>query len=96
MSVQRYNPSNVFLIEMIPGFFGFLGVGYLYVGRTEEGIKRLIIFLVGIIIGWVAAIALSVVVIGLCLMPALIAAQIGIPIWSAIQLRRSLEAQVEL
>ncbi len=42
---KQYDPNTVFLIELIAGFFGFLGVGYLYVGRTNDGIIRLIIWL---------------------------------------------------
>jgi TM2 domain-containing membrane protein YozV len=86
------DPNTAFLLELIPGLFGFLGIGYLYVGRTNDGIIRLAAFLIYNLIAWIAIFALSLVIVGLCLIPFQLAIQIGVPIWSALQLRKELDA----
>ncbi len=43
------------IIEIVAGYFGFLGIGYLYAGRTVAGLLRLF--------GWWAFIVLAIVVI---------------------------------
>jgi hypothetical protein len=89
--VSTKDPGTAFLVELILGIFGFLGIGYLYAGRTNDGIIRLVAFLAYNIIAWTAIILLTFVVVGLCLIPVQIAIQIGVPIWSAITLRRGME-----
>ncbi|MFP4321103.1 MAG: hypothetical protein ACLFTK_01475 [Anaerolineales bacterium] len=88
---KQIDPNYAWL-ELL-GLLGFLGVGYLFADRVEEGLVRLIGFLVFIIGGWIIVSLLSVVIIGLCLIPFMLLAQFGIPIWSALQLRKELEAQ---
>lgn len=86
------DPNTAFLIELIGGLFGFLGLGYIYVGRTNDGIIRLIIFLVYNVIAWVAIAALSVVVIGCFCIPIQLIVQLGVAIFSANQLKSSMQA----
>ncbi|GIW08685.1 MAG: hypothetical protein KatS3mg060_3490 [Dehalococcoidia bacterium] len=88
---ERKDPSTAFLLELIPGLFGFLGIGYLYAGRTNDGVIRLAAFLIYNLLAWTAIVVLSIVVVGLCLIPVQLAIQIGVPIWSALQLRKEME-----
>jgi TM2 domain-containing membrane protein YozV len=39
---QGPNPSTAYLVELIGGLFGFFGIGYLYAGKTGDGIARLL------------------------------------------------------
>lgn len=43
------------VIEIVAGYFGFLGIGYLYAGRTVAGLLRLF--------GWWAFIIVAVLVV---------------------------------
>jgi membrane protein insertase Oxa1/YidC/SpoIIIJ len=90
---QPKDPDTAFLIELVGGFFGLLGLGYIYAGRTEDGIIRLIIWFIVIGGGWLLAVILTTVLIGCLLMPLLLAAQVGVPIWSASQLKKSMTPQ---
>ncbi len=35
------SPDTAFIIELIGGFFGLFGIGYMYAGKTSEGVLRL-------------------------------------------------------
>lgn len=35
------DPNTAMVIEIVAGYFGFLGIGYLYAGRTAAGLLRL-------------------------------------------------------
>ncbi|GIW12125.1 MAG: hypothetical protein KatS3mg061_3182 [Dehalococcoidia bacterium] len=85
------DPSTAFLLELLLGLFGFLGIGYLYAGRTNEGLFRLVVFLIYNLVAWTTILVLSFVVVGICLIPFQLAVQVGVPIWSALRLRRELE-----
>lgn len=87
---QDKDPNTAFLIELVGGLFGILGLGYLYVGRTDEGIVRLIGWLLYMIVSWVVMIMLVVVVIGIICIPLQLAIQIGVPLWSAMKLKNEL------
>jgi TM2 domain-containing membrane protein YozV len=52
------DPNTAMVIEILAGYFGFLGMGYLYAGRTAAGLLRLF--------GWWAflAVAILLIVIG--------------------------------
>jgi hypothetical protein len=88
------DPNTAFIIELVGGLFGLLGLGYFYVGRTNEGITRLLIFLVYVIVAWIIIGVLSIAIIGVCLIPVQIIIQIGVSIWSANSLKKDL-AQIE-
>lgn len=49
------NPDTAMVIEIVAGYFGFLGIGYLYAGRTAAGLLRLF--------GWWAFIGVAVLLI---------------------------------
>ncbi len=84
------DPDTAFIIEMIGGFLGFLGLGYLYVGRTNDGLARLIGWFIYNAVAWCLIVLASVVIVGLCAIPIQLAIQIGVPIWSALQLKKEL------
>ena len=82
------DPNTGLLIEMIPGFFGFMGIGWLWAGETAIGIA----LLVGYWIFLVVEIMLMFVLIGFCLLPFNLIA----PIASAILLQRRLRERQAL
>lgn len=49
------DPNTAMVIEIVAGYFGFLGIGYLYAGRTAAGLLRLF--------GWWAFIVVAVLLI---------------------------------
>jgi hypothetical protein len=82
--------NTAFLLELIGGLFGLLGIGYLYVGRTQDGIIRLIAWIAWIAIAWIGISLLSLVLVGILCIPVQIIIQIGIPIWSALSLKNNM------
>lgn len=92
--VQTYSgqkaPDTAFLIELVGGFFGLLGLGYMYVGRTNDGVIRLVIWLLYDIIAACVITTLSFAVVGLVCIPFQLAIQIIVPIWSANKLKTEL------
>lgn len=100
---QTKDPNTALIIELLAGFFGFLGIGYFYAGRTSSGLLRLLGywgFLVVLIFLTITITSLMSpnnagggLLIGgamICLVPLSI---LGIPIWSAITLKNSLKRQ---
>jgi len=87
------DPNTAFLIELVGGLFGLLGLGYIYTGQTEAGILRLIIFMVYNIIAWVAIVILASFIIGCFCMPVQLMIQVGASIWSANELKKSMLLQ---
>lgn len=85
---QRRN--NAFLIELVGGLLGFLGLGYIYVGRTSDGLIRLVGWWIVIGTMWSAVAALTAVVIGICLWLPAVLVQLGVPVLSANQLKTEL------
>lgn len=56
MSSQLKDPNTAMIIEILAGYFGFLGIGYLYVGKTTAGLVRLVgwwLLLIVLILGGV-------------------------------------------
>lgn len=91
MPGQAVDP-NVAWLELL-GLFGFLGIGYLVAGRVNDGIIRLVVFWILLGIGWTVTALLTMVLIGFCLIPVMMLISLGVPIWSALELRKELEAQ---
>lgn len=61
------NPNTAFTIELIGGLFGFFGLGYMYAGKTSEGVVRLIMG-----IGWNITVAIAAsITVGICAFVAL-------------------------
>ncbi len=89
-NVAPKDPDTAFLIELVGGFFGLLGLGYMYVGRTEEGVIRLIAWIIYNVVAWVIIALLSTLVIGCFCIPVQLIIQVGVSIWSAITLKNNM------
>jgi TM2 domain-containing membrane protein YozV len=57
------------LLELIGGFFGFLGIGWIYAGRSVSGIVLLISYW---LLDWIVGLALVIATLGMwcCVWPA--------------------------
>lgn len=86
------DPDTAFLLELVGTFFGLLGLGYIYVGRTEEGILRLVGWIIYNFIAWIIIIILISFVIGCVCIPFQLGIQIGVALWSATTLKKSMLA----
>jgi hypothetical protein len=87
------DPNTAFLLELVGGIVGLMGLGYLYMGRTNEGILRLVLWMLYNITAWVIIGLLSAIFIGLLCCPIQILIQIGVPIYLATQFKNELMAQ---
>ena len=89
--IKDVDKNIAFIIELVGGLFGFLGIGYMYSGLIVKGVIRLLVWWVLLGIVWFAAAILSYILIGLCMMPFIIIAQVLIPIWSAFSIKNRLQ-----
>jgi hypothetical protein len=92
-AARKYDVNTAFLIEFLGGFFGLLGIGYMYTGRTNDGVVRLVVWLLYSIIAWVTIGLLAAIVVGLICIPFQLVIQVGVPLWSANQLKKKLLAE---
>lgn len=86
--------NTAFLIEVVGGVVGLLGLGYMYAGRTSEGITRLVVWLIALSVMWTIVGLLMVVVIGFCLTVPALVVHVGVPVWSALTLKAELERHI--
>ncbi len=86
------DPNTAFIIEFTGGFFGLLGLGYFYVGRMEDGLIRVIGWMVYYIGAVIAISLLLAIFVGICCIPIQLAIQIGVPYWSASELKKKMLA----
>jgi len=89
-TTRKQDPNTAFLIELVGGFFGLLGIGYFYAGRTNDGILRLVLWILYDIIAFVVISLLLAVFVGLLCIPIQLAIQVGVPLWSATTLKNDL------
>ena len=80
-----------FILELVLGVFGILGVGYIYAGETTNGVLRLVIWMFVLMTFWFIIMILMAFFIGLCFVPAMFALQLCVPVLSAFMLRSKLE-----
>jgi hypothetical protein len=82
------DPGAGLLIELVPGFFGFLGIGYLWAGETAIGLALLI----GYWSFWAIVGVLTVLTLGLllCFLPFFILLFLVAPLISALALQNRL------
>ncbi len=98
MDYQSYSqpapkdPNTAFLIEFVGGFFGLLGLGYLYIGRTNDGVLRLIGWIIYNVVAYIVIVILLSLVVGLCCVPVQLVIQVGVPLWSANELKKQMTA----
>ncbi len=85
--------NTAFLIELVGGLVGLLGLGYMYAGRTSEGITRLVVWLITVAVMWTIVGLLMIVLVGFCLLLPAIVLQVGVPVWSALALKTDIERQ---
>ncbi len=88
------DPSAGLLIELLPGLFGFLGIGYLWAGETVLGIALLL----GYWAFWSIVAVITILSFGLllCFLPFFILLYLAAPIASALLLQRRLRARQAL
>ena len=88
------DPDTAFLIELVGGIFGLLGLGYVYVGLTNEGLIRLLGFWVLIMVLWGGFSLFATVTFGLgmCLAPVPLVIHVGAVIISALDLKKAMES----
>jgi TM2 domain-containing membrane protein YozV len=84
--MQQKDSGLALILEILPGLFGFLGIGYMYAGYTTRGILQLV--------GWWIILAIAFVIsaatagIGfLCFAPF----AIGVPIVSGLLLKERMK-----
>lgn len=89
------DPNTAMIIEILAGYFGFLGIGYLYAGRTAGGLLRLFGWWALIFVGIFGSVMMSAfsdsgsvlaIVALLCLIPIILAT----PVVSGLMLKRSM------
>ena len=88
------DPSTGLLIELVPGFFGFLGIGHLWAGETALGLALLF----GYWCFWALVGVLTLLTLGLllCYFPFFILLYFGAPIVSALLLHGRLRRRQAL
>lgn len=89
------DPSTGLLLEMLPGFFGFLGIGRLWAGEVGVGLALLfgywaVWFICGLLI------VASIGILAICLGPLLFVLYFAAPITSGIMLQKKLKLQQQL
>ncbi|MBN1539262.1 MAG: hypothetical protein JW939_03890, partial [Candidatus Thermoplasmatota archaeon] len=89
--IKDVDKNLAFVIELVGGLFGILGIGYMFSGLIKEGIIRLIVWIAIIVFAWVFISVLIMFLVGICFIPFMLAAQVGVPIWSAFSLKKRLE-----
>jgi hypothetical protein len=84
-------PGSLFLLEWVGGIFGLLGLGYIYVGRTQEGLVRLVWWVFWLTAVYILIYALPTRVIAVCVcLPVHLVAQVMIPFWLANRFRKQM------
>jgi TM2 domain-containing membrane protein YozV len=90
------DPNTAFLIELVGGLFGLLGLGYFYVGRTNDGLVRLIALIVYELVAYGVIAVLTTVTAGIagCICaPIQLVIQLGVAFWSANNLKNDMLKQ---
>lgn len=93
MPPQPKDPNTAFLIEIVGGLFGLLGLGYFYIGQTNDGILRLIIFLAYNIFAYIMISIFGAITAGIvvCICaPIQLIIQVGVALWSATTLKNEM------
>ena len=89
--LKDVDKNVAFVLELVLGLFGFLGIGWIYAGDIPQGVLRLVIYMAALAIAWTIVAFLILILIGLCLIPVMIAAQVAVPVWSAVNLKNRLD-----
>ena len=89
--LRDVDKTIAFILEIALGLFGFLGIGHMYAGLIKEGVIKLVIWLAVVYTCWIVVVILSYFLIGICFIPFMLVAQIGVPIWSAFHIKKKLD-----
>jgi TM2 domain-containing membrane protein YozV len=67
--MDRRDPFVALILEVVGGFFGFLGVGWIYAGQPGKGLLLLISYW---LLDWIIGLTLAVATLGVwcCFWPA--------------------------
>ena len=86
--------DTAFLLELLAGLVGFLGIGYFYTGLTNAALVRLIGYWVFLGLIWTAFWTINTVTACLasCLVIVPLAVQVVVPYFSANELKKGIEA----
>lgn len=95
VQAQPKDPNTAFLIEFVGGFLGLLGLGYFYTGRNNDGLIRLIAWLIYTIIAAITISLLLAVFIGILCIPVQIVIQLAVPWWSANNLKSQMISEMK-
>lgn len=88
--IRDIDKTVAFILELI-GIFGILGIGYMYAGLIKEGVIRLVLWIIILFVAWMVVLFMSMFYIGFCMMPLLMIAQVGVPIWSGFRIKKRLD-----
>lgn len=89
------DPSTGLLLEMLPGFFGFLGIGRLWAGEVGLGVGLLLGYWAIWFVSWILII-ITAGILAICLGPLLFVLYFAAPITSGILLQKKLKLQQQL
>ena len=89
--LKDVDKTVAFVLELVGGIFGILGIGHIYAGEVIKGVVILTLWIAFLTFSWVTISILSIFLIGLCCMPFMILAQFLVPLWSAFHLKNRLE-----
>ncbi len=89
--LKDVDKSIAFILELVLGLFGVLGVGYFYAGDNTNGLIRLIGWLAFLMLSYMVISFLTMILIGFCLVPIMVVFQVTVPILSAFMLKSKLE-----
>ncbi len=82
---QMKDENLAFVLEVIPGLFGFLGIGHIYSGNITRGVVLLVCYWLFVTM----ELGLMFVGVGFCLTPA----NLILPLLSALWVKREMEGQ---
>jgi hypothetical protein len=90
VDLSTKDKDTAFLLELIGGVLGFLGVGYLYSGLTNAGLVRLVAGWIFWALFWIFAAA--TLGLGTCLVPVPLLIMVAAAYFSATDLKTSMES----
>ena len=89
--MKDVDKNIAFILELILGLFGILGIGYFYAGDNTNGLIRLLVWIFVLTFSWMFISFMTAFLIGFCFMPVMLGIQVAVPIWSAFTLKSQLE-----
>jgi hypothetical protein len=93
--LARPDPNLAFVLELLPGLFGFLGIGHMVCGSVGRGLALLVGWWVFLGISGLGVFVLGALTLGVgwCLFPILLLVYLLGPALSALWVKRELEGR---